>query len=494
MTSPIRLVASTLGVALLCVAPAAAHPIVPGFERFHSGQDGSPSVGGWLLLNELNCVSCHAVDAGAKKQAPVLDELGARARIGHIRKFLADPHTVKPGTTMPALFAGDPDKDAKVEAIVHFLAGTGTPRQVRPDLKAIIRGRDTYAKIGCAACHGGRDLAGDPMRPQFAFAVPLGDLRAKYTIPGLAAFLADPLRSRPSGRMPHLLKPNEANDIAHFMLQGLKANLVAGQGTTKYAYFEGGWEKLPDFSKMKPKVAGTTVAFEIGVSKQESNYGLRFEGFFGAAAAGAYTFHLASDDGSRLLIDGKKVVDNDGIHPTQSKSATVELTKGVHQITVDFFQGGGEHVLEVEIESRHLIRQPLGPLVAATEADLDRKVEPKTAAKDEDALTVDPALASKGRELFATTGCANCHQLAGADKKPIESAGKPASPLRDLKTLDGCLNVKGVKGLPKYDLSAAQLRSIGSAIAKLPPAPKSPSEVIARTMLTFNCYACHTRD
>jgi mono/diheme cytochrome c family protein len=492
MTSPFRLAAAALAIAVVFVSPVSAHPIVPGFERFHSGPASDPSVGGTLLLGELNCVSCHAADGQAKKQAPILDNVSARARLGHLRKFIADPQAVKPGTTMPALFAGDPEREAKVEALVHFLAGAGTSRQVRPDLKAVIRGKDIYGKIGCAACHGGRDIAGESAKPQFGFAVPLGDLKGKYTIPGLAMFLANPLESRPSGRMPHLLKPKEAADVAHYLLQGAKFNLAGGKGTAKYAFFEGGWDKLPDFGKMRPKASGTTAAFEIAIAGKESDFGLRFEGFFKADAAGAYTFHVASDDGSRLSIDGKTVVDNDGVHATQSKSGTVELTKGVHKVVVDFFQGGGEQVLEVEIEGRGLGRQPFGPLVAATEADLEKRVEPKPAEKDEDSLTIDPKLAAKGKELFSSAGCASCHHLF-VEKKPIPST-LATKRLADVKPTGGCLSESLAKGLPKYDLSAEQRKSLAAALATPQAAPREPSAVIAQTMLTFNCYACHSRD
>jgi mono/diheme cytochrome c family protein len=487
MTLPVRLAALALGSAALCAAPLAAHPIVPGFERFPTDP-----AGGQLLLGELNCVSCHAAEGPAKKQAPVLDAVGSRVRVSYLKKFLADPQAVKPGTTMPNLFVGDPARDAKVEALVHFLASTGTPRQTRPDLKAIVRGRDTFARIGCAACHGPRDATGEPAKQSFAFAVPLGDLKSKYTIPALAAFLANPLQTRPAGRMPHLLKPNEAQDVAHYLLQSIKANVPAGKGTTRYSYFEGEWENLPDFAKIKPKATGTGPAFELALSKRGSNFGMRFEGVFNAEAAGKYTFTLSSDDGSRLLIDGKKVVDDDGVHPTQTQSGSVELSKGVHQIVVDYFQGGGEAELNVEVESRTLGRQPLAPLVAATEADLSKKPEPKNTPKDEDALTVDPQLVSTGKTLFATAGCANCHNLT-IDKSLITSTAKP-HPLKDLKLEGGCLADTPKSGVPKYDLSPDQRKAIAAAMAKPRAASTEPAQVIARTMLTFNCYACHVRD
>jgi len=490
MTRPVRLAALVLGLALLTAAPAAAHPFVAGFERFYAGPDADPAAGGRLLLGELNCVSCHVADGQTKKQAPVLDGIASRARISHLKKYIADPQAVKPGTTMPALFAGDPEKDSKVEALIHFLAGTGSLRQTRSDLKATIRGKDTYAKIGCAACHGPRDLFGESTKQSSGF-VPLGDVKGKYTIPALAAFLANPLQTRPAGRMPHLLKPSEATDVANYLLQGIKLNVPAGMGTTAYSYFEGGWENLQDFGTLKPKSRGTSLAFEIGLAKAESHYGFRFEGYFRADAAGKYTFTLSSDDGSRLLIDSKKIVDNDGIHATETKTGSVELTKGVHQVIVDYFQGGGEATLDVAIEGRGLVRQPLGPLVAATEADLDKKPEHKD-VKDEDVLTVRPELVEKGRAIFASAGCANCHQL-NVEKKPVAPV-LTAHELRGLKVPGGCLAESPSKGLPTYVLSPVQRAALTAAIAKPQMASSGPAAVIARTMLTFNCYACHARD
>ncbi|HKB36479.1 MAG TPA: hypothetical protein VKD72_08505, partial [Gemmataceae bacterium] len=50
------------------------------------------------------------------------------------------------------------------------------------------------------------------------------------------------------------------------------------------------------------------------------------------------------------------------------------------------------------------------------------------------------------------------------------------------------------KGLPAYGLSAAQRAALSASI-KHPPAPaKTSAAVITRTLITFNCYACHVRD
>jgi hypothetical protein len=64
--------------------------------------------------------------------------------------------------------------------------------------------------------------------------------------------------------------------------------------------------------------------------------------------SGRYTFRLASDDGAKLWIDGRVVVDHDGAHPaTPPKDGALELTAGPHELRVLHFQGGGDMQLTV---------------------------------------------------------------------------------------------------------------------------------------------------
>ena len=115
-------------------APAtAAHPLVPGFARFPAKDDAQQVAAGELLLGELGCVTCHAADEKMaaylpKKQAPVLTQVGGRVRVEWLRKFIADPASTKPGTTMPNPWSGieAQRKQASVEALTHYLALTGS--------------------------------------------------------------------------------------------------------------------------------------------------------------------------------------------------------------------------------------------------------------------------------------------------------------------------------------------------------------------------------
>jgi mono/diheme cytochrome c family protein len=475
-------------------AANAHHPVVAPFERFYTSGKADAARGGQLLLGELNCVSCHQPaddQAVSRKQAPLLDDVGTRVRVGYLRKFLSDPQAVKPGTTMPRLFAGDADRDQKVEALVHFLASTDSLRHERPNPKSVAAGRDLFQKVGCVACHGPRDAAGNAL-PAPASAVPLGDLKAKYSLTSLAAFLDNPLRVRPSARMPHLVSGKDAKDVASYLLQGLKAEIAESKGATRYAYFEGSWDRVPDFGKLKPRSAGVGYAFDLSSAQRGNDFAFQFEGYFKADRDGTYTFTLHSDDGSKLSIDGQKVVDNDGVHAPKAATGSVKLTRGVHKVEVGFFQVGGGAELDVQVAGPGVPQQPLGGLVADSRGALEKLANPPRKQDDEDYLDVQPALAARGKELFASAGCASCHTLK-ADSKPVVSTLK-APPLARLKPAGGCLSANPPAELPAYSLSPAQGAALAAAIKSPPAAPKEPAAVIAHTMTVFNCYACHARD
>ena len=57
-----------------------------------------------------------------------------------------------------------------------------------------------------------------------------------------------------------------------------------------------------------------------------------------------HEFDLTSDDGANLYIDGL-LINNDGLHSVQTKSASKFLGYGVHSFELDFFQGQGMQAL-----------------------------------------------------------------------------------------------------------------------------------------------------
>ncbi|MGI5865203.1 MAG: OmpA family protein [Myxococcales bacterium] len=76
-----------------------------------------------------------------------------------------------------------------------------------------------------------------------------------------------------------------------------------------------------------------------GVTDRYEWFGLIYSGVFQIEKPGKYRWILTSDDGSRLWIDGKEVINNDGQHGEERKEAVTELAKGSHTIKVWYFQG-----------------------------------------------------------------------------------------------------------------------------------------------------------
>jgi hypothetical protein len=81
-----------------------------------------------------------------------------------------------------------------------------------------------------------------------------------------------------------------------------------------------------------------------GVTDRFEWFGLIYTGRFQVDKPGAYKWRLSSDDGSRLWIDGTEIIDNDGIHGTDSGEATITLDRGPHDIKVWYFQGPATEV------------------------------------------------------------------------------------------------------------------------------------------------------
>jgi hypothetical protein len=107
--------------------------------------------------------------------------------------------------------------------------------------------------------------------------------------------------------------------------------------------------QLPRFEKMKPVGAIYTNALNIppraftegfpGVTNRVEWFAIDYTGRFYIANPGKYRFLLASDDGSKLYIDGKLVIYNDGIHAVEFEQRTVTLKGGIHRIRISYFQG-----------------------------------------------------------------------------------------------------------------------------------------------------------
>ena len=101
----------------------------------------------------------------------------------------------------------------------------------------------------------------------------------------------------------------------------------------------------------------TVNNINLNPSLRNTNYFLRFAGYVNIPTNGSYTFYLNSDDGSLLWLDGALVVNNDGQHAATEVSGQTNLTAGLHQLVVGYFQNVGNEVLQVSWSGPGLAKQ-----------------------------------------------------------------------------------------------------------------------------------------
>ncbi|MFF5636990.1 ricin-type beta-trefoil lectin domain protein [Streptomyces sp. NPDC012825] len=99
--------------------------------------------------------------------------------------------------------------------------------------------------------------------------------------------------------------------------------------------------QTPNIDKLMPVVDWSTAA-DFGL---ETHFVTHVVGNLNVPQGGSHTLRLASDDGSRLLIDDQVVIDHDGLHGPDPKDATVNLTAGVHALRIEHFErDGGQQI------------------------------------------------------------------------------------------------------------------------------------------------------
>ncbi len=119
-----------------------------------------------------------------------------------------------------------------------------------------------------------------------------------------------------------------------------------------YTYFIGDWNRLPDFGKLKPVKSGTVYNFDLNEFENlDDKFGIVFTCDLEIANEDIYTFFLSSNDGSKLFIDNKLVVNADGPHGFAGETGTIKLNEGKHKIRLEYFQAGGGKGLELQYES-----------------------------------------------------------------------------------------------------------------------------------------------
>ncbi|MDA0811232.1 MAG: c-type cytochrome, partial [Verrucomicrobia bacterium] len=446
----------------------------------------SPELQGRVLVEELNCVACHDAESisDSSRKAPRLAEAGARVNPEYLRKFIASPHAVKPGTWMPDVL-GDRSEAERLEVaetITHFLVSLNKGDQFElqvPDAVAAERGEKLFHAVGCVACHSPRDPAGVELLTESSVA--LGALEKKYSHKSLREFLQRPHAVRPSGRMPDLRLPgNELDDIAHYLLRNTRV-----PGHLAFTQWRGKvWEGLQ--GDVEKERAGQVDDFDLEkLGNVHHHSAIRYDGFLRINTAGLYTFHMTLNGGS-LRMNGQTAAelapsDHRG---TKALTAEAQLNAGWNAIELTYFHTGHEAGFRFEMEGPGLPRQAISADMLATS---DQPVPMQGP------LLGDPVMAAKGALHFASLGCAQCHDDIPSVRKDYAPMPMPMPmPMANLDPAKGCLGETSES--PRFGLSAEQTQLIALALPLIDAGSFTDHQMVDKTLAALNCIACHDRD
>lgn len=128
---------------------------------------------------------------------------------------------------------------------------------------------------------------------------------------------------------------------------------VTGFGwAATYVDFDAPTDALPDLDALAAASPGRVVARtdEAIDFQDDGDFGLaepdtfvaRWRGLYEVTEPGLHRFVLGSDDGARLTVAGQRLLDDDGLHGYEERSAEVWLPAGPAAIQVEYFENGGD--------------------------------------------------------------------------------------------------------------------------------------------------------
>ena len=300
-------------------------------------------------------------------------------------------------------------------------------------------GREQLAGLRCLKCHAPPSPVGGPSgMPELATDAPnLLDAGARLQAAWMARWIADPRSLRPTATMPKVLHDQaegKARDIAAYL-----ATLGASPGS-------------PETPPSADSIAEGGRLF--------ANLG----------CVGCHT------------LPGNE---NWASTPRRVPLRLVG-SKWKPKALVAFLQEPDRHYAWIRMPNFHLSVDEAARLAAYLTSPSKVALAPPGQA---------PGDPSKGKALFASSGCASCHALPGvtdATRAPAFAAIAPE------KWSTGCLapTVEPLRKAPDFGLSGASIKAIQAfAKAGLDSLARDPApEFAERQIKALSCIACHKRD
>jgi hypothetical protein len=110
-----------------------------------------------------------------------------------------------------------------------------------------------------------------------------------------------------------------------------EVNLAAGRAVRER------WTASPDFDYGEASPM-------MGIPKDE--FSVRADACLSLRNQKHAHFVLASDDGSRMFLNGQQIIDDWGNHGLRHRHAELDLDPGCHSLRIEYFEGGGSAALQ----------------------------------------------------------------------------------------------------------------------------------------------------
>jgi hypothetical protein len=156
-------------------------------------------------------------------------------------------------------------------------------------------------------------------------------------------------QSENGGSEPEIAEDSESEEVA-------AVQSTSAAGLWEEQFYINGMRSCPNLIGMRPKkltsVSQPSYTNTGGVwpgFSARDNFAARWTGYVNLQKIGSYYFYTYSDDGSRLYIANRLVVNNDGLHGWRLRSGrTTTTSSGATPLRLEFFERGGHAGIRVD--------------------------------------------------------------------------------------------------------------------------------------------------
>lgn len=322
--------------------------------------DGASRIQSWTYPSRSECLNCHTQASGGV--------LGPQT--SQLTGDLLYPST---GITANQLETWDHlnmlDRDLNVVQIQKFISS----RSIDDETASLEQRVRSYLDANCSSCHrpnggprsefdlrietnlDGQQLINGPIIED------LGIPDAKLIVPGSPekSILYQRIKQvNTPDAMPPLAK-NRLHQEGVDLIEAWINSLPGNGGGLKATYFADVTLSTPAINRIDRAVDFNWDVATPEPGFQRTNFSVRWEGYVEARFDELYTFSIIADDGFRMWVDGQQIIDDWRTRAPREGSGQIQLTKGFHEVKIEYFQGGGHarvHLFwESPSQSRELI-------------------------------------------------------------------------------------------------------------------------------------------